>query len=244
MAEINTHYIYEEVISWLHTRKDSGCRGVVLGLSGGKDSTVVAMLAKQVWGDNVYALIMPNGSQKDINDAIAIAEKLQLKYNICDIENMYHGYWECAKNKFGYSVKAFSNVTPRIRMTLLYAAAQSLGYQVIGTGNASERYIGWCTKFGDMGCDFNPIGHLVCREVVALGELLAYMYDLPREYIVKTPADGLTGRSDEENFGFRYEELDDYITCGTSGDPRIDEEIERLHKAAMHKLVMPAMVRE
>ena len=88
MAEINIHYIYEEIISWLQARKDSGCRGVVLGLSGGKDSTVVAMLAKQVWGDNVYALIMPNGVQKDINDAIAIAERLQLKYDICDIENI------------------------------------------------------------------------------------------------------------------------------------------------------------
>lgn len=241
MAEINTNYIYEEIISWLQARKDSGCRGVVLGLSGGKDSTVVAMLAKEVWGDNVVAVIMPNQKHKDVIDAIDIARTLKIDKYYLPINNIYEQFTqECLFT----DEKAWSNVAPRIRMTMLYLFAQSLGYWVIGTGNLSERYIGWCTKFGDMGCDFNPIAHLTCREVVQLGMLLADKYQLPRKYISKAPEDGITGKTDEENFGFTYEQLDDYITCGTSGDPRVDEEIERLHRTAQHKLVMPATVRE
>lgn len=228
----------QEIKDWLQARKDSGCRGVVLGLSGGKDSTVVAMLAKEVWGDNVVALIMPNGLQKDLSEAVDIAQRLQINYEIFAIHDAYAGLVENGD----YPLKALSNVAPRLRMTRLYLVAQSLGYFVIGTGNASERYIGWCTKFGDMGCDFNPIAHLSCREVIQIGMILADKYQLPRKYISKAPEDGLTGRTDEENFGFTYEQLDDYITCGTSGDDKIDNRIESMHKAAMHKLVMPATI--
>lgn len=228
----------QEIKDWLQARKDSGCRGVVLGLSGGKDSTVVAMLAKEVWGDNVVALIMPNGTQKDFHEAIDIAQRLQIYYKIFPIQFAYE---ELVGNE-DYPSKALSNVAPRLRMTRLYLIAQSLGYWVIGTGNLSERYIGWCTKFGDMGCDFNPIAHLTCREVIQIGMILADKYQLPRKYISKTPEDGLTGRTDEENFGFTYEQLDDYITCGTSGEANVDNKIEAMHKAAMHKLVMPATI--
>ena len=229
----------QEIKDWLQARKDSGCRGVVLGLSGGKDSTVVAMLAKEVWGDNVVALIMPNGLQKDLIEAVDIAQRLQIYYEIFPIQSVYE---ELVELYGDYSSKALSNVAPRLRMTRLYLVAQSLGYWVIGTGNLSEHYIGWCTKFGDMGCDFNPIAHLTCREVIQIGMILADKYQLPRKYISKTPEDGLTGKTDEENFGFTYDQLDDYITCGTSGDANVDNKIEAMHKAAIHKLVMPATI--
>lgn len=238
-----TNYMFEKakancdgIVEWLENIKTNGCEGVVLGLSGGKDSTVVAMLAKLVWGDNVRAMIMPNRSNTDTGDAIVIS-------NILELDNLYYPIYDIY-NKFdnpnlGYSKKALSNVAPRIRMTILYVEAQDLGYRVIGTGNRSERYIGWCTKHGDMACDFNPIAHLTCSEVVELGLYLADMFGLPREYIQKPPADGITGRTDEDNFGFTYKQLDTYLLEGSSGDPAIDEKIEKMHKAAKHKLVMP-----
>lgn len=227
----------DKIIEWLEDIKANGCKGVVLGLSGGKDSTVVAMLAKLVWGDNVRAMIMPNHSNTDTGDAIVIS-------NILKLDNLYYPIYDIY-DKFdnpdlGYSEKALSNVAPRIRMTILYVEAQDLGYRVIGTGNRSERYIGWCTKHGDMACDFNPIAHLTCSEVIELGLYLADKFGLPSEFIQKPPADGITGKTDEDNFGFTYKQLDTYLLCGSSGDPTIDEKIEQMHRAAAHKLVMPA----
>ena len=239
-----TNYMFEKakancdgIIEWLDNIKTNGCEGVVLGLSGGKDSTVVAMLAKLVWGDNVHALIMPNHSNTDTGDAIVISNILELNSCYHPISDIYDIF---DNPGFGYSEKALSNVAPRIRMTVLYVTAQDLGYRVIGTGNRSERYIGWCTKFGDMACDFNPIAHLTCSEVIELGLYLADKFGLPSEFIIKPPADGITGRTDEDNFGFTYKQLDSYLLEGSSGDPAIDEKIEQMHVAAKHKLVMPA----
>jgi NAD+ synthase len=239
MAGINTYYIYEEVISWLQTRKDSGCRGVVLGLSGGKDSTVVAMLAVKVWGkENVHGLIMPNRNWDDVDDARTVAKTLGITYTIQSIKNAYSSIGD----NFYVSPQAATNIAPRLRMTTLYAYAQTHGFWVIGTGNRSERYIGWCTKFGDMGCDFNPIAHLTCGEVINLGLVLAEQFGLDPRLITRPPADGLTGKTDEDNFGFTYEQLDTYILTGTSGNEEIDEKIDKMHKAAIHKLIMPATI--
>ena len=224
------------IISWLKDIKNAGCKGVVLGLSGGKDSTVVAMLSKIVWGDNVRALIMPNQSTAGVGDAISISNILELDTLYIPIRDVYNFY---ANEDFGYNEKALSNVAPRLRMTLLYAEAQDLGYRVIGTGNRSERYIGWCTKFGDMGCDMNPIAHLTCGEVVQLGLYLAGVLGLPSKYVQIPPADGITGKTDEDNFGFTYEQLDRYILNGTSGSTKVDAKIEQMHRASLHKLMLP-----
>ena len=168
----------ERVLAWLNEYKQkTNCKGVVLGLSGGKDSTVVAMLVKRVWGDNVLAVLMPNGKQADIDDSFAIAKTLGVRHFVVNIGAAYEGLLgaiETPENEsFAVSEKSKTNVQPRLRMTTLYAIAQTLGYQVVGTGNASERFIGWFTKWGDGGCDFNPIAHLTCTEVVQLGCLLA-----------------------------------------------------------------------
>lgn len=237
----------EKIINWLNEYKETTkAKGVVLGISGGKDSTVVAMLSKLVFGDEVLGVIMPNGIQKDIDDAITVCEILHINYRIVNINDAYRGLLDATGlASLEISDKSKTNIPPRLRMTTLYAVAQTLGYRVIGTGNASERYIGWCTKFGDMACDLNPIAHLTCFEVVKLGyELMLEDYpeleeDFYIKYLAKLPADGLTGKTDEDNFGFTYLDLTNYMTTGTSGKLEIDEKIKTLHTISEHKLKMP-----
>lgn len=277
MIYFNTSEAIKDILTGLEIYKnDESCKGVVLGLSGGKDSTIVAMLAKKVWGDNILALLMPNGDQKDLSDAKDIAEKLNINYNIINIETIYNSLIhnieykiiEVEKtNSFGEKLyekeyshncppvtdKAKTNIAPRIRMTILYAIAQSLGYRVIGTGNYSESYIGWCTKFGDTAYDINPIGNYTCTEVIAIGLELAKEFNLDPKYIIKAPADGITGKSDEENFGFTYSELDSYIRnypedYNVGGmiipsclklDDELKNKIDKLHTASIHKRIRP-----
>lgn len=125
-------------------------------------------------------------------------------------------------------------------MTVLYTLAQTMGYRVAGTGNASESYVGWFTKWGDGACDINPIAHLTCTEVIALGDYL----DLPKNLVHKTPADGLTGKSDEENLGMSYGDLDGYIRNGQyPGSVAPVEVIETLHKLSRHKFA-PIIIEE
>lgn len=246
----------EKVLSWLKNYKEeTNCRGVVLGLSGGKDSTVVAMLAKKVWGaENVFGIIMPNGFQADIDDAVEIASELGIRNAIVNIgdaidslvrdiqffEGRNHlGNNDWFENCPPITDKAKTNIPPRIRMTVLYAVAQSIGYRVIGTGNASEAYIGWTTKWGDSANDFNPIAHLTCTEVIEIGGILAKELGLDEKYVNKSPADGLTGKTDEDNFGFTYEELDRYIHNDTSIPEETAKKIEKLHAASEHKRQPP-----
>ena len=242
----------DRIIQWLEKYKElTRCKGVVLGVSGGKDSTVVAMLAKKVWGDNVVGVIMPNGAQKDIDDAIQVCQVLNVKYKIVNIECAFKRLINAIEYPEGsnfndvefvydkISDKSKTNIPPRLRMTTLYAIAQSIGYRVIGTGNASERTIGWTTKWGDSAYDFNPIACLTCTEVVKLGIELAKEFGLDEALVNKKPADGLTGKSDEDNFGFTYKQLDDWILLGTSGNNEIDDKIQLLRERGMHKQNMP-----
>ena len=228
-----------KIISWMQDFKEKhNVNGVVLGLSGGKDSTVVAMLAKKVFGDCVIAVSMPNGLQSDIGDVRDIITTLKLTSPCVNIQNTFDTLIH--DTYMNISDKAKTNIAPRIRMTILYAIAQSFGYLVIGTGNKSEAMIGWTTKFGDSACDFNPIGHLTCREVIEIGKELAEEFNLDINYIIKKPADGLTSKTDEDNFGFTYDELDDYLMYGIEG-PNIDK-IKNMIIWAEHKRKMPPKV--
>lgn len=227
------------IINWMNEFKEkNNVNGVVLGLSGGKDSTVVAMLARKVFGGNVVAVSMPNGEQKDIADVQAIIKALKLTATTVNIKNTFDQL--IYDTHMNITDKAKTNIAPRIRMTVLYGIAQSLGYLVIGTGNKSEAMIGWTTKFGDSACDFNPIGHLTCREVIEIGKELAEEFGLDIGYIVKKPADGLTSKTDEDNFGFTYNELDDYLMYGIEG-PNINK-IKNMITWAEHKRRMPPKV--
>ena len=232
----------EKVLAWLEKYKEeTKCEGVVLGISGGKDSTVVAMLAKKVWGDNVVGVMMPNGTQADIADSIEIVEKLGLRHCTVNLADAFSAL--CAeiekKSSLEISRQAKTNIPPRMRMTTLYAIAQTLGYRVIGTGNASEAFIGWTTKWGDGAYDLNPIAGLTCTEVMALGASLAKEFGLDEKFARKAPSDGLTGRTDEDNFGFTYAELDNYILNGECESDEVREKIERMHKLSAHKRKMP-----
>lgn len=229
----------DKILQWLNDYKlRTDCKGVVVGISGGKDSTTVAMLAKKVWGDNVLGVLMPNGVQADLKDSLDIVKTLKLNYKVVDIGEIYRAFLSALDAPTG---QALINIAPRIRMTVLYALAQSLGYRVIGTGNASERYIGWFTKWGDGAFDFNPIASLTCTEVIETGLGLCEEFGLDKKYIVKTPADGLTGKSDEENFGFTYAQLDKVIKCSSDKTalsdvpPEIVSKIERLNRSSEHK---------
>lgn len=227
------------IIDWMNEFKEkNNVKGVVLGLSGGKDSTVVAMLAKKVFGGNVVAVSMPNGNQADIADVQSIIKTLKLTATTVNIQNTFDQLIH--DTYMNISDKAKTNIAPRIRMTVLYGIAQSFDYLVIGTGNKSEAMIGWTTKFGDSACDFNPIGHLTCREVIEIGKELAEEFGLDIGYIVKKPADGLTSKTDEDNFGFTYDELDDYLMYGIEG-PNINK-IKNMITWAEHKRRMPPKV--
>lgn len=229
----------EQIIQWMSDFKiKNNVNGVVLGLSGGKDSTTVAMLAKKVFGDNVLAVSIPNGDQKDIGDVQNIAKALELDIITVNIKDTFNQLVN--KTCLNLSEQAKINVAPRLRMTALYGIAQTMGYLVIGTGNKSEAMIGWTTKFGDSACDFNPIGHLTCREVIEIGKELAEEFGLAENYIVKKPADGLTGKTDEDNLGFTYEELDNYLLYNITG-PNIDK-IKNMIIWAEHKRKMPPKV--
>lgn len=239
---------YDQIIEWLENyKKENNVKGVVLGISGGKDSTVVAMLAKKVWGGNVIGLLMPNCLQGDIDDSLAIVEQLKIRSDTINIGDTFLSLVndiELGDTGLSVSTKAKTNIVPRIRMTVLYAVAQTLGYLVIGTGNYSERYIGWCTKYGDMGCDFNPIQNLTKTEVVELGLELAEEFKLDPKYIIKAPGDGLTGKTDEDNFGFTYDFLDRYLRGKLTEEEKTQnietiDKIEAMHKAGEHKLKMP-----
>lgn len=245
-----------EILQWLQEYKEhTNCKGVVLGISGGKDSSVVAMLAKKVWGNNVFGVLMPNGIQADINDSLQIVKTLGIKHRVVNIEKAYqsliqeieyteymdsNGLPDPQKDGIPVTDKSKTNIPPRLRMTVLYAIAQSLGYRVIGTGNMSEGYIGWCTKWGDTACDLNPLATVACTEVVELGKLLAKEFGLDERLIIKTPADGLSGKSDEDNFGFSYATLDAYILGGAQNiDYNTALKIEQMHTASEHKRNMP-----
>lgn len=247
----NTIYNKEDLINELENYKENtGCRGVVIGVSGGKDSTTVLMAAIKVWGDNVFAVLMPNGDQKDINDSLTIVQTLGVNHGIVNIEAAYNnliigieeqigrtknGKTDFVPNCCKVSEKAKTNIPPRLRMTTLYAIAQSMGYRVLGTGNASEIYVGWFTKWGDGANDFNPLANIVCTNVVEIGKQLAKDFNLDQKYLVKPPADGLTGKTDEDNLGFTYAQLDNYLINGTSGSFEVDKKISQMHEISAHK---------
>ena len=254
---------YKEIISFLKEYQErTRVKGYVLGISGGKDSTVVAKLLVDAIGkENVLGVLMPNGEQKDIEDSKRVCELLDIDYTIVNISdayesmidgiqsvydsnlpNIYGGYTKNGRSLL-ISDKALTNIPPRIRVTILYAIAQSLGYRVAGTGNKSEAFVGWFTKWGDGACDIDPIAHLTCTEVIELGDYLGLPYDL----VHKTPADGLTGKSDEENLGFTYAEIDRLIykqeflvNTGYIIEPFTDREKEilKMHDAAYHKTIV------
>jgi NAD+ synthase len=213
--------------------KKSGMKKAVLGISGGKDSTIVAKLLVDVMGrENVIGLLMPNGIQKDINDSKKVVEILDIENHIINIEHIYNNIVK----ELGYITdEAKINIAPRIRMTTLYTFGQTHGALVAGTGNLSERMLGYFTKHGDGACDFNLIGNYTSFEVMRIGEELG----LPIELVYKTPDDGLSGMSDEEKLGITYKDVHNYLRKDINDiDNNVKEKIERMIKGTSHKRVI------
>lgn len=227
--------------------REQGFRSVVLGISGGKDSTVTAALCARALGrENVYGVMLPDGEQKDLDDSRRVCGALGIQKRVINIGPMHEALKIAAdqlspmagEGEFAvpYSRASDVNVGPRLRMTTLRYIAQALNARLAGTGNLSEITVGYCTKDGDTSCDFSVLGKLTSVEVVQIG---LTMPELPRELVEKTPSDGLTGKSDEENLGVSYRDIHQYIRLGTCGNAETDEKIRAKERANMHKRRMP-----
>lgn len=230
--------------------EQQGFTSVVLGISGGKDSTVTAALCARALGrENVYGVMLPDGTQKDICDSRAVCAALGIRQRTVNIGAMHEalragtGQAGSAAQEGEFEIpcsrESDINVGPRLRMTVLRYIAQALGARLAGTGNLSELTVGYCTKDGDTSCDFSVLGRLTSVEVVEVG---LSMEELPPELVKKTPTDGLSGMSDEEKLGLRYLDIHRYLRFGTCGDPETDSIIRRKEAANMHKRRMPLVL--
>lgn len=231
----------DDIIKWARDYLGDTTR-VVIGISGGKDSSITAaLLAKAIGPERIIAVMMPQGIQHDQDKARELIKFLGLKsyeFNIRKIQNTFDFM---LKEEFGDAVETnavyYSNNPARIRMTILYAVAALLGNcRVANTSNRTEDYVGYATKWGDSAGDFSLLLNLTVREVKALGYEL-----LPASFVEKIPEDGLSGKTDEDNLGFSYDTVDAYLLDGVLPDAATLENIERRHRANLHKLQpMPA----
>lgn len=226
----------ENVIKWIYNYVEKiGAKGVVVGNSGGKDSaTVIAMATKALGKDRVVTIAMPcNSISGDLEDARLVAEKFEVPFLEVDLTNTYNELENTINNSFKnieLNKDSKINMKPRLRMTTLYAIAQTLEYLVIGTGNLCERMVGYTTKWGDSASDFNPIANFTVEEVLAIGEYLG----VPDKIIHKAPNDGLGGQTDEEKMGVTYKQIAEYIETGKT-DSKAMENIEKRNKFSKHK---------
>ena len=211
------------------------CNAVV-GISGGKDSSVVAALCVEALGkDRVIGVLMPNGEQHDIDMARKLVSHLGIKSHEINIRETMQGVLNSLAS-IELSTQAKTNLPPRIRMATLYAVSQSVNGRVANTCNLSEDWVGYSTRYGDSVGDFSPLSRLTVAEVKQIGRVMG----LPADLVDKVPIDGLCGKTDEENLGFTYEMLDTYIREGVCEDEAIKEKIDTLHKRNLFKLeLMP-----
>jgi NAD+ synthase len=228
----------DRCVKWIRRffeKNGPGCNAVI-GISGGKDSSVTAALCVEALGkDRVIGVLMPNGEQKDIDMAKLLVNHLGIRHYIVNIKDAVDG----VKNSIPFELSEQSriNLPPRIRMSTLYAVSQSNNGRVANTCNLSEDWVGYSTRYGDSVGDFSPCSHLTVAEVKAIGRVLG----LPEVLIEKKPSDGLCGKTDEDNLGFTYATLDRYIREGKIDDPATKERIDTLHKKNLFKLkLMPS----
>ena len=226
MKKIDVKYEVEALIEWIRKYfvENGPNSKAVIGISGGKDSTVAAALLVRALGpDNVVGVLMPQGEQKDIEDSYRVCDILGIKYYVVNIEDICDSLYNGLKAvDLIPTNQVLTNTPSRIRMSVLYAIAAIIGGRVANTCNYSEDFIGYSTKYGDLAGDFSVLQNYCVREVIEIGDYLG----LPYELIHKTPADGMCGLSDEENLGFTYEELDNYI---------LDYKIESFEKYKIFK---------
>lgn len=232
--------VKDQCVAWIREffEKNGPTCNAVVGISGGKDSSIAAALCVEALGkDRVIGVLMPQGQQHDIDMAYLLVNHLGIRHYEINIKAAADALVGAISDQMELSTQSMVNLPPRIRMTTLYAVSQSHNGRVVNTCNLSEDWVGYSTRYGDSVGDFSPMSHLTVTEVKQIG----YLLGLPKELVDKTPIDGLCGRTDEDNLGFTYAELDVYIRTGYIADPVKKELIDRKHKANLFKLeLMPA----
>ena len=230
---MNTEKVTKECVEWIRDffeKNGKGCNAIV-GISGGKDSSVVAALCVEALGkDRVIGVLMPCGEQADIDAAYLLVNHLGIKHFVINVKEAVEAVVKSLS--FEASVQTRTNIPPRIRMTTLYAVAQSHNGRVANTCNLSEDWVGYSTRYGDCAGDFSPLSKLTVTEVKQVGSFLG----LPDSLVHKVPIDGLCGKTDEENLGFTYDTLDKYIRGTEEPAPHIKELIDKKHVANLFKL--------
>lgn len=232
--EFNAKQQLDGLLVWMRERM-AICHGktAVIGISGGKDSSVVAALSVAAYGrENVLGVLMPDGVQPDIDYSNGLVEFLGIKHYTFNIHGGTSGILdEMERVGIEASRQTRVNLPSRIRMATLYAIAQSVeGGIVLNTSNLSEDWVGYCTVYGDSAGAFSPLGMYTTEEVIALGAELG----LPERFLIKPPSDGLTGKTDEDNLGFTYHAVNEYVRRGKV-DPAIREQIDRKHRTSRFK---------
>ena len=234
--------VKNEIVEWLREWEENNGKGCnfIVGVSGGKDSSVVAALLVEAFGkDRVIGVKMPCGEQKDIDYSNMLINHLGIRGYTMNIGDAVGEI----RSQFPVDVKisdqTTTNLPARIRMATLYAISQSVNGRVANTCNLSENWVGYCSKFGDAAGDFSPLENLTVTEVKAIGRELG----LPSELVDKTPTDGLCGKTDEDNLGFTYAELDAYIRDGIEPSEEVKAKIDSMHEKNLFKLQpMPSFV--
>ena len=234
----NAEQVKNDCVLWIRDffeENGKGCNAIV-GISGGKDSSIVAALCAEALGkDRVIGVLMPCGEQHDIDMAKLLVSHLGIKHYIINIKDAVDGLSKAIP--FDMSEQSKINLPPRVRMATLYAVAQSHNGRVANTCNLSEDWVGYATRYGDAAGDFSPCSRLTVAEMKQIGRVLG----LPDVLVDKVPIDGLCGKTDEENLGFTYAQLDRYIRTGEIDDPEIKDLIDRKHEANLFKLqLMPS----
>ncbi len=227
--------VKNECIEWIRSffeenGKDSNA---VIGISGGKDSSVAAALCAEALGkERVIGVLMPCGEQHDIDCAKKLCTHLGIKSYTVNIKDIRDSFDKVLPKELEITDQARINMPPRIRMTVLYAVSQCVNGRVVNTCNLSEDWVGYSTRYGDMAGDFSPLSNLTVTEVKEIGHALSLPYDL----VEKVPIDGLCGKTDEDNLGITYAELDKYIRTGKIDNEDTKKRIDTLHKRNLFKL--------
>ena len=232
--------VKDQCVTWIRqffAENGPDCNAVV-GISGGKDSSIAAALCVEALGkDRVIGVLMPQGEQHDIDMAYMLVNHLGIRHYVINIKDTVDAIRTAISSNMELTDQAITNLPPRIRMSTLYAVSQSHNGRVVNTCNLSEDWVGYSTRYGDAAGDFSPMSGLTVTEVKQIG----YLLGLPKVLVDKTPIDGLCGKTDEENLGFTYAELDVYIRTGQIADPEKKTLIDRKHKANLFKLeLMPS----
>ena len=241
MYKFDEKKVVKDLVKWLKNwfKENGKDSNAIIGISGGKDSSVVASLCVKALGkDRVIGVLLPNGKQSDIEDSIRVCNLLKIKYTIINIKDIVNTSKKLLLNSLDeFNKKELSNQTiinlpARVRMTVLYGISQTLNGRVLNTCNLSEDWIGYSTRYGDAAGDVSPLANLTVNEVRKIGIELG----LPEDLVYKTPSDGLSGKTDEDNLGFTYETLDKYIREGICEDEKIKKLIDERHKQNEFKL--------